>query len=107
MEYFGYCMAILALSIATGALCRISSLERKMRVLSNNPVDYISLLNILKENIGKEVKLEFFETIHVLLGHKLFVKDLDDSWILLTIKEKKEEKDILVRLDNIKNITLK
>ncbi|MDE6242342.1 MAG: hypothetical protein K2M08_08005 [Anaeroplasmataceae bacterium] len=106
MEYLGYALALLALGIAVAAMHRISILEHKIKALSE-PIDYVVLINTLKENMGKEMKIDFFEDVTLLMGRKCVVLDLDDIWIMVQIREKKtKEEKLLIRLDNIKNVTI-
>lgn len=105
MEYLGYMLALFGFCFSIGAFYKITSLEHRIKSLEE-PLDYVALFNLLQETMGKEIKLDFFEQVNFLIGKKVIVLDLDDSWVLLQYIEKKEKRKCLVQLNNIKNITI-
>ncbi|MDE7264139.1 MAG: hypothetical protein K2N64_05720 [Anaeroplasmataceae bacterium] len=101
MELIMFAIAFMGFCIGASALYEIRKLEHRIRALEN-PVDTVALIHLLKENIGKTVKLNFFE-YPLFENQKVIVLDLDDDWILL---ESTKKQKVLVQIKNIKNVTI-
>lgn len=104
MNIFG--MAAFALVFILWA--RVTRLERLLRENGIRPSGSKTLSGQLQKQLGQTLTLSFYDERMALSGANFRVLDVDETWVLLRADEgKKKERELLVRLDNVKQIKMK
>lgn len=114
MEYFGYLgwiLALVAIALSSGQSARIARLERKYKEGKKTAVDSVVLMNLLKENLGKVVKLDFFEEDFNFIGERSAkIVDFDERFVYAETHVKRKKKTethfYLLPIENIKSVTV-
>lgn len=103
---FGLFSFIMCLSLSS----KVKRLEQIIKSNGLNDVQTDSLRNVLKKYIGKTVQLSLHDCdiSFDLLTKQCLIEDVDEAWALVKVNPgKKDEAEKIIRIDLIKNITLK
>ena len=104
MEYFG----LMAFVLAVIALGQVQRLERLLRENGIRPGTGKNLNSQLQKHIGQTLSLTFYDTDVDTYCETCRVLDVDETWVRLVADEgKKKEREMLIRLDNVKQIKVK
>lgn len=104
MEIFG----MMAFALVCVLFARVRRLEQLLRENGIRPAGAKTLSGQLKKHIGQTLTLSFYDEDMALSGANLRVLDVDETWVLLRADEgKKKERELLVRLDSVKQIKVK
>lgn len=86
---------------------KVTRLERILRENGIRPAAARDLGRRLGQYVGKEVVLSYYGTDSDTQGLPCRVLDSDEAWVLLLCDEgKKKERQVLLRLDDIKQVQL-
>lgn len=85
-------------------LSRVKRLERVLRENGIRPAGTVSLGNQLRERMGQTLIIDQYVDEEI-LGFTCKVLDVDEDWALILADEgKKKEREMLIRLDSIKQV---
>lgn len=103
MDVFGF-FGLVGFVMACIVLERVGRLERLLRENGIRPAGTPGLVRQLEDGIGKTMTI-FDEDGSGTTGRVL---DVDGDWVLVLADEgKKKEREMLLRLDSVKNIKVK
>ena len=103
MDVFGF-FGLVGFVMACIVLERVGRLERLLRENGIRPAGTTGLVRQLEDGIGKTMTI-FDEDGSGITGRVL---DVDGDWVLVLADEgKKKEREMLLRLDSVKNIKVK
>ncbi len=104
MEVFG----MVAFAMAIVALGRVERLERLLRENGIGPAKNTAPGGQLQKYIGQTLSLTFYDASMETACKTCRVLDVDETWALLLADEGgKKERELLIRLDNVKQIKVK
>ena len=103
MDAFGI-FGLMGFAMACLAFDRVGRLERLLRENGIRPAGAPDLARLLEDGVGKTMTI-FDEEGTGVTGRVL---DVDGDWVLVLADEgKKKEREMLLRLDSVKNIKVK
>jgi len=93
LSYMTFPIALFSMIVVCGLMDKVSKLDRQVKLLQGEKADVLMIINTLKESIGKEVKLDFYNDISTNLHtYKVFkVLDVDNKYVevdAITLKKK-------------------
>ena len=109
MEYLGF-FGILAFIWCLTLSGKVKRLEQIIKANGLSTPQTESLRNMLEKYMGQTVELSLHkESIALDFGSKeCLIEDIDEDWVLVKINpSKKNETQKLIRIDLIKDITIK
>ncbi len=107
MEGLG-AMGVVGFIFGLLAYTKAQRLERILRENGIGPTAAKSLGRRLSELVGETVTLTMYADDGDIYGQPCRVLDADETWALIRVDEgKKREKDKLIRLDDVKQVTVK
>lgn len=89
-------------------ICMYSDLSFKIKKINNNQsISKTKDYSILKNMIGKMIKVETDEEGDFLFGFKTegILRSFNETWLILEVENKKEKSLIYIRLKNIDSIS--
>ncbi len=108
MEYLGI-LGIFAFIWCMTLSGKVKRLEQIIKANGLADTHIMSLQNVLKNYIGKTVKISLYnENLNWDFSSKeCLIEDLDEVWALVRVNpDKKNEMQKLIKIDLIKNITI-
>lgn len=119
MEYIGIIFGVFGLFAylqVSSLKHRVDTLEEQLAKTAGTPLfeERISLMQAVRSNIGKKVKIEFKEDNQdvdiVMYGNTKhgsnIILDTDQEWMLVQTESPKGKKEKLIRLASVRRITL-
>ena len=104
MEIFG----LFAFCMVVGLYAKVHRLERILRENGIGSVRAVGVGDQLRKQVGQTVELTLEDGDGDIMGKTCRVLDTDETWALVLANEgKKNEREKLIRLDNVKQIKVK
>lgn len=104
MEWIGL-IALGLILCYSSYLGKVKKLERKVKLLERKIGGDKSMSNLIKELVNQECVITFENDFSS--ETKCTVLDVDDEWVKVSIKDKKENVKIkLIRVDDIKKVEI-
>lgn len=108
MNAIGYLFGLVAFCMVCALSARVKRLEQLLRENGIGSLGAKALGGQLRKHVGQTLTLTLYQEDMELSGLTARVLDVDETWALLLADEgKKKERELLIRLDSVKQIKVK